>query len=69
MLELEELLSQFIWKNKQPRIAKMIFKTKKGTVILSHKVIKTKWYCAGIDKKTTGQGNKAPTNKCTYTED
>lgn len=44
----------------------MIFKTKKGAVILSHKVIKTKWYCAGIDKKTTGQGNKAPRNMRTY---
>lgn len=56
LLELEELLFKFIWKNKEPSISKMIFKMmKKGGVILSHIVIKTTWYGVGIDKKTTGE--------------
>ena len=44
LLELEDLLLKFIWKNKDPRIAETIFKMKKGTVILPHIVIKTKWW-------------------------
>lgn len=55
LLELEELLLKFIWKNKEPSISEMIFKmVKKGGVILSHIVMETTWYCVGIDKKMTG---------------
>lgn len=70
LLELEELLFKFIWKNKEPSISKMIFKMmKKGGVILSHIVIKTTWYGVGIDKKTTGEKIRhLETCQCTYTE-
>lgn len=60
-------LLKFIRKNEEPRIAKLIFKMKKGRLTLLHIVIKTTRLETGIDKKTTGkEKNKVPRNILGY---
>ena len=70
-LELEQIISQFVWKNKKPQIAMAILKKKNGTgeinlpdFSLYYKVtvIKTVWYWHR-EKYRSMEQNRKPRDK------
>ena len=77
--ELEQIISQFVWKYKKPRIAKAILRKKNGTggIILPdfrfyYKAIKTVWYShqdsivlAQRQKYRSMEQNRKPRDKST----
>ena len=71
--ELEQIISQFVWKYKKPRTAKAILRKKNGTgginllyfrLCYKAKDIKTVWYWHK-DRNTVEQ-NRKPRDKSTY---